>query len=180
MDRSLGGPLPHQLANPTRAPPKAASLWPHQKARQHTVLAEVSLGCPVPRGRFPRVTHPSATDGPSEEKPSVRLACVRRAASVRPEPGSNSQIHLEPNGTGMSPHRPRAPDPGTFYTGRKRSPSIGHPKATRERKPPASAFKRRCTTTTTPSAHPLPIPTCQKNIPGGDIERPEFGEFPNF
>ena len=44
----------------------------------------------VPRGRFPRVTHPSATI--SEE--IVRLACVKHAASVRSEPGSNSQVHL--------------------------------------------------------------------------------------
>jgi hypothetical protein len=39
-------------------------------------------------GRFPRVTHPSAT----LHCWSVRLACVRPAASVRSEPGSNSQI----------------------------------------------------------------------------------------
>src|SRR5881227_3664345 len=37
---------------------------------------------------YPRVTHPSAT--PSEEGEDVRLACVRHAASVYPEPGSNS------------------------------------------------------------------------------------------
>ena len=37
---------------------------------------------------FPRVTHPSATA--SEE--TVRLACVKPAASVRSEPGSNSQV----------------------------------------------------------------------------------------
>jgi hypothetical protein len=39
-------------------------------------------------GMFPRVTHPSAT---SPEGP-VRLACVRPAASVHSEPGSNSQV----------------------------------------------------------------------------------------
>ena len=37
-----------------------------------------------------RVTHPSATKKITEATFSVRLACVRRAASVRPEPGSNS------------------------------------------------------------------------------------------
>ena len=35
-----------------------------------------------------RVTHPFATLGP--EGLTVRLACVRHAASVHPEPGSNS------------------------------------------------------------------------------------------
>ena len=37
-----------------------------------------------------RVTHPFATK--ITEVISVRLACVRHAASVRPEPGSNSPI----------------------------------------------------------------------------------------
>ena len=37
---------------------------------------------------FPRVTHPSATLC----RHSVRLACVKPAASVRSEPGSNSQV----------------------------------------------------------------------------------------
>ena len=39
---------------------------------------------------YPRVTHPSATAWLSEENHAVRLACVRHAASVCPEPGSNS------------------------------------------------------------------------------------------
>ena len=37
----------------------------------------------------PRVTQPFATRFPPEGG-AVRLACVRRAASVHPEPGSNS------------------------------------------------------------------------------------------
>ena len=39
--------------------------------------------------RFLRVTHPSAT----KAETFVRLACVKHAASVRSEPGSNSQVH---------------------------------------------------------------------------------------
>ena len=39
-----------------------------------------------------RVTQPSATDLPAEAGKPVRLACIRHAASVRPEPGSNSPI----------------------------------------------------------------------------------------
>ncbi len=35
------------------------------------------------------ITHPFATKVP--EGTSVRLACIRHAASVNPEPGSNSQ-----------------------------------------------------------------------------------------
>ena len=41
----------------------------------------------------PRVTHPYATLlGPIAETVLVRLACVRRAASVDSEPGSNSRL----------------------------------------------------------------------------------------
>ena len=48
---------------------------------------------------YSRVTHPSATKNLNKSKFSVRLACVRRAASVHPEPGSNSLkscIYQEP------------------------------------------------------------------------------------
>ena len=58
-DHCLGRPLPHQQANPTRAPPIAINLSP--VARAHAVLAEVSLGYPPQQGRFPRATHPCAT-----------------------------------------------------------------------------------------------------------------------
>ena len=73
-DRRLGAPLPHQLANPTRADPSAVNLSPPSKARNwhlmiltfergaYPVLARVSPGYPEPKGTFPRVTHPSATD----------------------------------------------------------------------------------------------------------------------
>ncbi len=56
--------------------------------RAYTVLAVISNCCSVPLGMFPRVTHPSAAI--SEE--IARLACVRPTASVRSEPGSNSQV----------------------------------------------------------------------------------------
>ena len=39
-----------------------------------------------------RVTHPFATLCPPEGGLTVRLACVRHAASVHPEPGSNSPL----------------------------------------------------------------------------------------
>ena len=45
---------------------------------------------PLSKAGCSRVTHPSATDPRSKLLFTVRLACVKRAASVRPEPGSNS------------------------------------------------------------------------------------------
>jgi hypothetical protein len=66
------------------------------------VSAAVSSRCPEPQGRFPRVTHPCAA--PPEG--GARLACVRRAASVRSEPGSNSQLHPGTNWHKRSKLRP--------------------------------------------------------------------------
>ena len=98
--RRPGEPLPHQLANDTRTPPAALNRFnvmrmssPHLMGYYSPFPEAISLrkaGCP-------RVTHPFATLSKlyrSEEfksKRPVRLACVRHAASVRPEPGSNSQ-----------------------------------------------------------------------------------------
>src|SRR5262249_15342439 len=63
--------------------------------RAYTVLAQVSLRYSVLKGTFPRVTHPCATNIETRKSQFVRLACVRPAASVRSEPGSNSQVDLE-------------------------------------------------------------------------------------
>jgi hypothetical protein len=90
-DRSLGRPLPHQQANRTRAPRKAA--FRPLPLGAHAVLATVSSGYSPLLDRFPRVTHPCATD----PEGSVRLACVKHAASVRSEPGSNSQVDHTPD-----------------------------------------------------------------------------------
>ncbi|KAJ3669778.1 hypothetical protein LUZ61_022632 [Rhynchospora tenuis] len=57
-DHRLGKLLPHQLANQTRAPPRADSSF---CSSAYGVLATVSSCCPPPKGRFLRVTHPSAT-----------------------------------------------------------------------------------------------------------------------
>ena len=48
---------------------------------------------PLSEAGCSRVTHPSATKNKDESLFSVRLACVKRAASVRPEPGSNSLLN---------------------------------------------------------------------------------------
>ena len=54
----------------------------------YAVLIDLSVCYPPLEGRFPRVTHPSAT----RYCYPVRLACVKHTASVRPEPGSNSPL----------------------------------------------------------------------------------------
>ena len=91
MDRCLGKPLPHQQANPPRAHLLAINLsFTAPSCKAYPVLALVSQSYPKLKGRFPRVTHPCATDS----KLSVRLACVKHAASVRSEPGSNSHVKI--------------------------------------------------------------------------------------
>jgi hypothetical protein len=82
-------------------------------SRRRPVLAAVSRGCPGARGRYPRVTHPFATRTAPEGTIPVRLACVRRAASVRSEPGSNSQLHPRPGQDLPVAHRRRTNDDRT-------------------------------------------------------------------
>ena len=75
----------------------------------YAVLATVSSGCPPLRGRSPRDTHPSATVHRAEARVLVRLACVKHAASVRSEPGSNSQVDFsDPNQEGRERNKSRS------------------------------------------------------------------------
>ena len=88
-DLCLGEPLPHQLANRPRSPLSAhccfplsglcgisfgfPKLFPTKRCMIHVLLTRTPLysGCPF----------------------LVRLACVKRAASVDSEPGSNSRLN---------------------------------------------------------------------------------------
>lgn len=86
---ALVGPYPtNQLIGrrPLIERPKALLPFPGP----HAVLAPVSQRYPPLNDRFLRVTHPFATHYPTEAGYLVRLACLRYAASVCPEPGSNS------------------------------------------------------------------------------------------
>ena len=91
--RSLGRPLPHQQADSPQAYPEANIVY-SLTFQYYAVLATVSHGYPPLQGRFLRITHPFATrlSGASSLILTVRLACLRPAASVRSEPGSNSPL----------------------------------------------------------------------------------------
>ena len=98
MDRRLGRPLPCQLANPTRVhliPPEFFTLY-HAVPCAYAVLAAISNCYPPVWGRLPTryspVRHSVTKDFIRRICPKcfVRLACVKHAASVHPEPGSNS------------------------------------------------------------------------------------------
>ena len=92
-DRRLGGPLPHQLANQTRghlSAHKALMYRPCDPYMLCGISSRFQLLSPTER----QVPHALLTRSPlscPRRNNPVRLACVRHAASVRPEPGSNSQ-----------------------------------------------------------------------------------------
>src|SRR2546427_7942020 len=98
--RSLGEPLPHQLANGTRAPPQAPTFMKRSALGTESRDPVSSSGISPPFGRLFRtrgqVTHVLLTRSPLYRGYCypflVRLACVRHAASVRSEPGSNSPL----------------------------------------------------------------------------------------
>ena len=58
----------------------------------HAVLATLSSSYPPQLGTFRCITHPFATRHQTEVRAAVRLACVKHAASVQSEPGSNSTV----------------------------------------------------------------------------------------
>jgi hypothetical protein len=97
-DRRLGEPLPHQLANRTRAPLQAPGLTiPSFDLRLSK--GRMSCGISVPFETLSptrrQVTHALLTRLPLSRPlrgDRVRLACVRHAASVDSEPGSNSHV----------------------------------------------------------------------------------------
>ena len=62
--------------------------------KTYAVLADLSISYPPLLGTFRYVTHPFATRHPRSKLlcAAVRLACVKHAASVQSEPGSNSYV----------------------------------------------------------------------------------------
>ncbi len=98
--RSLGRPLPHLLANGTQTPLRAVAY------------SEATFPCKTyEKQEYPVLVHLSAYYSRREDRLStryspvrhftqdrspfrVRLACVKHAASVRSEPGSNSPVNI--------------------------------------------------------------------------------------
>ena len=103
-DRRLGEPLPRQLPNRTRGHPVPPEFFTqsHAASCAYAVLAAVSGCYPPVRGRFPTRYSPvrRSVEGALARRLPLqrfaRLACVKHAASVHPEPGSNSQIKVCP------------------------------------------------------------------------------------
>ena len=75
-DRGLGRPLSHQLANQAWAHLRAGSF----RFSAYEGLANVSVGCPSPEGRFPRFTHPFATEVIDLRSTCMCQACRQRSS----------------------------------------------------------------------------------------------------
>jgi hypothetical protein len=90
-DPRLGRPLPCQLANRTQAPPQAPCgfLSGILLPLSHAVLVHLSAGYSPLRGRSLTYYSPVCHYLHLAKK-TVRLACIKHAANVYPEPGSNS------------------------------------------------------------------------------------------
>ena len=94
--RSLGGPSPRLPANGTHARPRPPEGFRRLRMPSPGRMAHYPAFPPAVRLRRVgciRVAHPSATLRDPEGPHPVRLACIRPAASVHPEPGSNSSLY---------------------------------------------------------------------------------------
>ena len=91
-DHSLGRPLPYQLANRARAPPSAP--YGFHPCGSYAELASLSRGYSPLKGRLPTCYAPVRRAPSVLLQTRTRLACVKHAASVRSEPGSNSRLNL--------------------------------------------------------------------------------------
>ena len=93
-DRWLGEPLPHQLSNQTRAHLLSLITLTYLPCNKY-VLYGISTSFPVLSRYKRQVAHALLTRPPLSwyrSTNSVRLECVMHAASVNPEPGSNSRL----------------------------------------------------------------------------------------
>ena len=90
-DRRLGEPLPHQRANRTQAPPEAPFGFGRTNERATTCGISHPFGQLFPTSG--QVTYALLSRPPlasEQARRLVRLTCLMHAASVYPEPGSNS------------------------------------------------------------------------------------------
>ena len=97
--RCLGGPLPHQQADRPRAHPEAQKPF-FTSTCEVVKVSGINPGFPGLSQSSGQVAHVLLTRSPLRHTVTydqicvARLACIRHAASVRPEPGSNSPTYI--------------------------------------------------------------------------------------
>ena len=80
----------------------------HTETMRFCVISGISIGFPKLFQSLGQVTHVLLTRSPlitTRRRVTVRLACVKHAASVRPEPGSNSPLMFDSRRTEKSDYR---------------------------------------------------------------------------
>ena len=97
--RCLGRPLPYQPADGPQAPPKAAPLRVPLERGSQTPRTACGISSPFEllfptSGQVTYVLRTHSPLSPALRPNCVRLACLKHAASVHPEPGSNSPSEI--------------------------------------------------------------------------------------
>jgi hypothetical protein len=93
-DRCLGEPLPHQLANQVSAALIARGLTVPRFPPKGLCGISTAFAALSPTIRYVPIYYSPVRHSPpgASTRAAVRLACVRHAASVQSEPGSNSSV----------------------------------------------------------------------------------------
>ena len=93
-DRRLGGLLPHQQANQISAALIARGLTVPRFPPQGVCGISAAFAALSPTIRYVPIYYSPVRHSPpgASTRAAVRLACVRHAASVQSEPGSNSTV----------------------------------------------------------------------------------------
>ena len=153
--RRLGRPLPHQQADRPRAHPTPQKLSPtdHAAHEVYSVLDPVSQAYPKVQGRSPTCYSP-VRHSCTPKGLTVRLACVKHAASVRPEPESNSpnKNHIRNSEQGIRIRKIRPSKPEKNWQKNHATPQHGgtrmRQKNNNKQKPPNTLLSSQTT-------HPL-------------------------
>ena len=101
--RSLGRPLPYLLANGTQTPLQAVAYteatfaYAPYETQEYPVLVPLSVYYSRLEDRLSTRYSPVRHFTQDRSPFRVRLACVKHAASVRSEPGSNSPVNILAN-----------------------------------------------------------------------------------
>ena len=160
-----------------------ALITPRPRAGCHAVLAFLSKRYPPLEGRSPTCYSPVCHSTQGRSPFRVRLACVRHAASVDSEPGSNSQVK------GVGPPAPHLRTSRTDTTLQRRAPvDMAHSRCSVRQviggSPPARAGELHPTTRTA-ERHPLILDGFRRSRAGCActfylvFKEPDFARVPH-
>ncbi len=118
--------------------------------RRHPVLAAVSRGCPRSQGRFPRVTHPSATH-------TRRCASDLHVLSAPPAfvLSQDQTLRLNPQTPGFHPAPRKIPAPSILAASKSTIQHQRHSRIDSTRQRTYPRLPEDAQTAKTPPAHPL-------------------------